>query len=288
MDATLYLARFVHYCAALQLCGVACFQALLAPPALRAALDQRSRALSLPTAILLVASALLWLLVQAAAMGDGWPDALNLPLQSAVLSSTSFGRVWSWHLAFCLLAAIAAIRPGNWPLLLLLATLVLCSLGLVGHAAIESGTYGLLNRVSQMLHLLSSAFWLGSLVPLLFCLCEFRKPGRFVDADTALRRFSGFGHLAVAILLGTGVANTWFVLRGSGLEPSSLYQQLLGMKIVIVLVMIGLAVVNRYVFVPRIPRGPGISELAHGTVAELAMSGALIGIVAVLGTLAPG
>lgn len=89
-------------------------------------------------------------------------------------------------------------------------------------------------------------------------------------------------------MLGSGVSNTWFILRGAALDPASLYQQLLGAKILIAATTVGLAVVNRYVFVPRIPNnGPGARQLARGTVAEMVLSATLIGIVSVLGTLPP-
>ena len=103
-----------------------------------------------------------------------------------------------------------------------------------------------------------------------------------------LRRFSGLGHLAVAVVLGSGISNTWFILRGATPDPSSLYQQMLGAKILIALTMVGLAIVNCYVLVPGIPdNGPGACQLGKGTVAEMMLSAAVVGIVSVLGTLPP-
>lgn len=223
-------------------------------------------------------------------MGDGWSDAFSAQTISLVLIETSFGRVWEWHLLFCLVALIAAtLRHSRaWLLLLVAATFALGSLGCIGHAAIDTGGLGILDKASHILHVLSTGFWVGSLAPLLYCLREINRPEHGADADSALRRFSGLGHLAVAIVLGSGISNTWFVLRDAMPNPNSPYQQLLGAKILIALTMVILAIVNRYVFVPRIPdNGPGARQLAHGTVAEMVLSAALVGIVSVLGTLPP-
>ncbi len=290
MDAVLYAARFIHYAAGIQLFGLAAFQAVLAPAGLRQALDKPSRRLAWVSAAFFLLGGLLWLAAQAGSMGEGWSDALNPQVIAIVLSETAFGHAWGWHLGFCVLALLALVsrRTEGWLPLLLLSTLALGSLGLVGHAAIDTGLMSILNRSSQILHLLSSGFWVGSLVPLLYCLVEIDRPDHAAAVDLALRRFSGLGHLAVAIVLGTGVSNTWFILRGGTLDPGSAYQQLLGAKILIAMTMVGLAVVNRYVFVPRIPNGgPGARQLARGTIAEMVLSAALIGIVSILGTLPP-
>jgi putative copper resistance protein D len=139
-----------------------------------------------------------------------------------------------------------------------------------------------------VLHLLSSGFWLGALAPLLFSLREMVLPDRGHHAALALRRFSGLGHFAVAAVLASGVSNSWFVLQGAALDAGSNDQRLLAAKVLIALTMVGLAVVNRYVFVPRIPNGgPGARQLAHGTIAEVVLSAALLAIVALLGMLSP-
>ena len=51
--------------------------------------------------------------------------------------------------------------------------------------------------------------------------------------------------------------------------------------------MLVLALVNRYVFVPRIPAGSGIGQLRAGTIAEILVSARILGLVSVLGVLAP-
>ena len=52
--------------------------------------------------------------------------------------------------------------------------------------------------------------------------------------------------------------------------------------------MIVFAIVNRYVFMPAIPNGgPGLNQLRLGTIAEIVLSGGVIGLVSILGALSP-
>ncbi|MEP7241602.1 MAG: CopD family protein, partial [Devosia sp.] len=203
--------------------------------------------------------------------------------------ATDFGHIWGPRLIVSALAVLAALPRADWArwFALALATLLLGSLGLVGHGAIGSGLVGLLNETSQALHLLSSGFWLGALLPLLYLLSLFRNPALAHQADVALRRFSGLGHLAVAILLLSGVANTWFVIGTNG-NLSAPYQQLLLLKIGIAGTMCLVAIANRYLFMPRIPNGgPGARQLARGTIAEIVLGAIILGLVATIGMMAP-
>ena len=290
MEFALDVARFIHYGAALQLFGVAVFQSLMAPAELRRHLDGSSRALALPCAWLLLLSAICWLALMAGTMGEGWADAVDPAVLFLVLRATAFGAVWIFQLILALLLVlILSFRSEEkWRSTTLLATLALGSLGLIGHATIGVGPMGIVNRTSQVLHLLASGFWIGSLAPLLFCLRAMLVSEYEAPAKVALQRFSGLGHVAVAIVIATGLANGWLLLRDTGLDVTSLYQELLLAKISIVGIMIVLAIVNRYVFMPAIPNGGrGLNRLRLGTIAEIALSGGVIGLVSILGALSP-
>ena len=267
MEFALDVVRFIHYAAALQLFGVGVFQSLMAPAELRRHLDGSSRALALPCAWLLLLSAISWLALMAGTMGEGWADAVNPAVLFLVLRATAFGTVWIFQLILALLLVLilSSRREEKWLSTTLLATLALGSLGLIGHATIGVGAMGIVNRTSQVLHLLASGFWIGSLVPLLFCLRAMLVSEHEAPAQVALQRFSGLGHFAVAIVIATGLANGWLLLRDTGLDVTSLYQELLLAKISIVGIMIVLAIVNRYVFMPAIPNGgPGLNQLRLG------------------------
>jgi copper resistance protein D len=291
VDPWLYFFRFLHYTSSLQLFGVAVFQAWIAPPELQRAMSKVSVHVAIASAIVFLVSGVGWLLVVAGSMGSGWADTVNPLIVTKVLQATRFGQVWTWHLGIALLALPAAAlvnrTRSGWTLLAILAALALGTLGLIGHAVVLDGPIGLMNRASHVLHALSSGFWLGSLLPLIYALGLLASPGIGRDADLALRRFSGLGHGAVAIALATGISNSWFVLRDAELDPTVPYQALLLLKILLVGGMLALALVNRYVFVPRIPDGPGIRQLRDGTIAEIVVSAMILALVSVLGVLSP-
>lgn len=85
------------------------------------------------------------------------------------------------------------------------------------------------------------------------------------DALVALRRFSRAGHLAVALSVLTGVASTAPVLGRWPVDLDSPYEDLLDTKAMAV--MTGLAIVNRYIFVPRLP--PTLPALCPATLVEV-------------------
>jgi putative copper resistance protein D len=287
VEAFLELGRFITYAAALQLFGVAVFQHWLAGAGLRAALQRNARAIAAVSALGLLVGELIWLAATAGTMGDGWTSATDPATIWLVLSATAFGRIWIFVLALSCGLAFAAVASPRWGPPAWGSIALLVSLALVGHSAIGTGYEGLLNRVSQTIHLTSSAFWVGSLLPLLLCLRFFRHIGHAAEAEAALRRFSGLGHYAVAALILSGVANTWFVLQGA-VDLAQPYQQLLLLKIAIAGLMCCLALINRYAFMPRIPNGgPGLRLLAQGTIAEMVLGGAVLGLVSVIGTLSP-
>lgn len=289
MDTWLAAARFFHYAAAIQLFGVTVFYWLLMPHEVQLAEARVAYRTSLLSAALLLVSSVAWLMGVAGSMGNGLVDAVNPETIALVLTQTGFGHVWGPHVLLCglaLLVSLSPSRPAGW-VLLVLSAFALGSLGLVGHAAMDSGLFGLANATSQILHLLSSGFWLGALIPLLSLIPLFGDPSHAAGADTTLRRFSGLGHFAVAVLMLTGVANSWFIL-GTRLDLGAPYQQLLLLKAAIAGTMCLLAIANRYVFMPRIPNGgPGARQLMQGTIAEVVLGAAVLTLVSVIGIMSP-
>ena len=231
-----------------------------------------------------------WLSLAAGTMGEGWATFPIPRPVSTVLSDTEFGQVWRWRLGLIiiLLGTMVLDRRHRWPIVALLGALILGSLGLVGHAVMLTGTLGWLNRLSHTIHLLAAGFWLGSLVPLIPCLRSMADPTIGVDASVALRRFSGLGHIAVATFLTTGVINTWLVLGVWPTDVTSPYQALLSAKVGLVAIMIGLALVNRYVLVPHLHSKPeALHLLRWNTFGEIILGFGVVGLVSVIGTLAP-
>ena len=101
-------------------------------------------------------------------------------------------------------------------------------------------------------------------------------------------RYSTMGHVAVFAVLVSGVVNSALILGPQILDVASTYQQLLLVKVAAVAVMVGVALFNRYVLVPRL-RQPGnaLSGLRTGTVIEIVTALAVIALVAWFGTIEP-
>ena len=279
--------RVVHYGAAMLLFGGGVFQQTLAPDPLRAQLGSRRVAIWL--GLLILVSAVLWFMGETADIGTGWGDALNADTLISIATATPFGNVWVWRLVLALLlVALCFVRrgTGRW-LQLDAAAILLASLALVGHAAMDDGTLGLLHRGNDMIHLLAAGFWLGSLPPLALSLRLARSPDLRQPVIVALRRFSGLGLFAVAAILVTGIANALLILLHGRLGPSP-YWLLLGLKIVLVLTMVGFAIVNRFRLMPRLKRGDdAFAVLRRNTLIEIALGAGVVVLVSAFGTLDP-
>ena len=252
----LILCRISFYAAATVLYGCGCFVAFLAPQRLR----QEIRSPFRPAAVVALLASLAWLPIQAAVVGDSWTSALD-GVTLLALSKTTGGTDW----------------------------FVRCALALSGHAEMDEGIRRALHILNHILHLLSGGFWLGSLVVLPAGLARLRDPALCADAKIALRRFSSAGHIAVALVVITGVVNTALILGHWPDDLASPYQLLLNAKIVLVVAMACLAVTNRYVFVPRLRRQPerAVANIRNGTLAELVLGAGVLVLVAVFGIMDP-
>jgi putative copper resistance protein D len=255
MLSTLYIAlRFIHFAALMVLFGSTVCSVLLVPQAFKPVLGRRLEKQWRCALWLSLLSALLLLAVQAGLMGSGWADTLNPQVWLAV-AGTQFGAVWLWQIFLSVVtAAVYLIRPRALQnVLLLLAAAQLILLAGVGHAAMREGIPGGFQRLNHAVHLLSAAWWAGGLLPLLMCMRLARRPRWRQAAIMAMMRFSRYGHLAVAAVIATGVVNAVLILGGT-LPLASSYVQLLLVKVVLVAVMVAIALINRYLLVPRFTR----------------------------------
>ncbi|WP_442801472.1 copper homeostasis membrane protein CopD [Serratia rubidaea] len=289
--ATLFvLCRFVHFTAVMLMFGIGLFTALLSPQRLSALLSRDLRPWLAGSTLAAAVSAVALLAVQAGLMGDGWQDTYQWDIWLAVLGTT-FGEVWRWHLALslCALAALWLPLRLRAAASALLGGLLLISMAFIGHAAMHSGLFGTLHCLSHALHLLAAGYWFGSLLPLLVCLRYLHLPQWRAEAVTTLIRFSRWGHLAVAVVLITGLLNGLMIVGGWPLDISSPYQRLLLIKSALVLLMVGVALTNRYAIVPALRSVPNLAQ--RGVIlacwSELALGGAVLLLVSLFATYAP-
>ena len=290
--AVLALCRFGEDAAGSLLWGASAYIWALVPAGLGAAVTARLRPWAAAAVAVAVLAVAVKLPAEVAGIGDGWPDALHPATVRSVLFDTSVGRGWAAQ-AGCalLLAAAVALPPGRRTAAVALASgLLLACLCLEGHAAMDEGWRGVLDRANDVLHVLSGGAWLGSLVPVLTILALPADDERSGEVATALRGFSRAGHAAVALVLLSGVLGTALILGRWPVDLASPYEALLDLKIACVLAMTGLALVNRYVVVPRRVRDPARAGLALrlGTSAEVALGFAALALVATFGLLDPG
>lgn len=281
-------SRFVFDSAALLLWGAGLFCWLIAPKELGAILWKKLAAARMVTVVLICLAVATMLPARAASLGDGWTSALDGKIIWLILVSTSVGSAWlvSAGTALVLIIVLAARRDHS-AVSSLLAAVLLCSTVLTGHSAMSEGWLKAVHQANSALHVLSAGAWIGALVPVLMILPGLRedKAGLFRDA---LMRFSTLGHLVVSAVIVSGVLSSVLILGGLPLEISSTYQLLLWIKIAVVAAMVGVAIANRYVFVPRLRAKTGaLNSLVMGTIMELLLASLAIGLVAWFGTLSP-
>ena len=138
--------------------------------------------------------------------------------------------------------------------------------------------------------------WLGALAALTILLLRRTAPDD-PAIHRALHGFAGLGTLAVALLVLTGLVNSWFLigLARVGDLGTSLYGQLLIANLFLFALMLVLAASNRFRLTPVLgsvlaggedPR-QALRRLRRSVAAETVVGAVLLAVVAVMGTLAP-
>ena len=248
-------------------------------------------------AIVALLSGVSLLLAVTANMAGSAAAALDPNTISTVLFDTSFGLVWCWRLLFAFLligACLAPLARRRMPAILVLSLLLLVSLGWVGHAVEGQGVARFVHQINQMVHLLAAGMWLGGLVPLTWLLGRARSPSGAAWISVArdvVPRFSHMGYVAVALLAATGAINTLLLVGSVEALAGTPYGRLLSLKILLFLVMVVLALINRFRLLPRLRREPQpsapLAALARSVLFEQALGFAVLAVVSVLGTWPP-
>ena len=192
LSAVYVSLRFIHFITLMVAFGCLLYGAWWAPAALRRLMMQRFYPLMRHLLLASALSALLMLMAQGGLMGNGWPDVWQPAIWQAV-AGTQFGGVWVWQilLAFVALAVVwlKPRRPGRLLLVLFCAQLLL--LAGVGHAAMNDGWLGIVQRTNHALHLFCVASWFGGLLPFIYCLRLAHGRCMHHDAVFALRASGG-------------------------------------------------------------------------------------------------
>lgn len=303
LEPGLILLRLAQEGAAMVLFGSSLFCVYALPldgPAAAAALTWPKKLLIYSAAILVLAS-LLGLIVQTAIMAGSITQGTKLQSLQAVLTATNFApaslvRAAAGAAALCVLILMAP-QMGLWHATSLLGAIACASLAWMGHGAATAGTPGRWHLAADVIHVMAAGMWVGALTMFMGVLCWPDNVGNAV-IHRALKGFGALGSALVAIVVATGLINSWFLIGLSHVADlwSSAYGRLLTFKLLLFASMLLLAATNRLWLTPglernlyrRLPRpGTSLTALRISILLEASAAVLIIFLVAWLGTLPP-
>lgn len=257
----------------------------------------RGRLLLLGLAMLGLALGIASFVVMSASMAGVAVAELDRETLVFVLRETGHGTAFMVQVLALLAAAGLALfgrgARGGW-LVAAAAGVAVGSLAWTGHAGATEALPGALHRLSDIVHLLAAAAWIGALVILLGAVAKADVAVR--KAHEALTAFAVAGSVIVALIIVTGIVNSVMIVGFASLPllPYTLYGQLLIAKLGLFALMLVLASLNRWRLTPQIglhrPNGEGPPEMKavrRSLVLETGAAITILGLVAWLGTLAP-
>jgi putative copper export protein/mono/diheme cytochrome c family protein len=288
-DTVLALLRGCHLLALASLFGTLVSMALVAPAGLNEAGLNEAGAAEAPARQALVrlarwsdALALLigiaWMVLQAAAIAGVTSIGETLTALVTVARGTRFGHLVLLRFVL-LLAAFPLLGGRRWGLAaaLLLAGAALAMQGGMGHAGAIGGSVGAVLLISEGLHLLAAGAWLGGLLPL-FLLAGL-LPAR--AASATCQSFTPVGLSAVLLIACTAVVQALQLIGGIGGLFGTEYGRTALLKLGLFLLLLVLAMANRFVLTERLRGEKGISRrLLRTSLAIESVLGALVIMVA--------
>ena len=222
-----------------------------------------------------------------------------------MISETPMGSAWQARIAALFLTLYIAIAMGGrkTPVWLVLVSLgsgaALASLAWTGHGAASEGIAGTRHLIADIVHLIAAGAWIGALAglgALLFRPAKTMSQDHLQITHRALEGFSIVGTVIVALIVISGLVNSWILVGPEHLLSmgSTLYGQLLIAKLVLFGAMLGLAAANRFRLTPALDQAvkgggplPAISRLRLSIIYETFAAFVILGLVAWLGTLEP-
>lgn len=214
---------------------------------------------------------------------------------------TDFGLMWQVRMASLVLVVLlmAGRRTAgvvSTAVACIAGAVALASLAWAGHGAMDEGVRRYGHLAADIAHLLAAGAWVGAL--LAFLVAGFRCAREAAGAALFGRCLAGFARTGtgiVSVLVFSGVVNylmiagpTWTGLLSSG------YGRLLVLKILLFVLMLALASLNRLRLVPALERAaPGAATSAAvrmvraSVLVESALALLVLALVAWLGTQAP-
>jgi putative copper resistance protein D len=251
-------------------------------------------------AITVALGSLAALVAQTAVMAGSLTEAVKPASLSFMVTGTALGLAMAVRAAMALTALVVLTvigqGPNLWRVTAVTGLAVVASFAWTGHGGSTPGPGGLIHLGADIVHATAAALWLGALAALLALLL--RRTGTDDPAiHRALHGFAGLGTLSVVLLTASGLINSGFLVGLTRIPAlgTSLYGQLLIAKLALFILMLVLAGANRFHLTPALgavvtgdgDTRPALRRLKHSVLAETAVGFILLGLVAVMGTLAP-
>jgi putative copper resistance protein D len=319
LSLPLIAARVVHFASTVMVAGTVLFMVLAAPSDLRghrdrigpviASLRDRLMVIAGVSLAISILSGTAWLLFLVAKIsGSSLTWAISTGAATTFLARTQFGHDWDARLVLAVLLAIALVRlrrNAGWRSVegFIAAALAMGFLGALawsGHGGATPGLRGGIHVTGDVLHLAAAGAWIGGVLPLGVLLSSAERMSAQAGisvAHDAASRFSTLGLIAVAVLIVTGLVNTWVLVGSVGALFEFQYGRLLLLKLALFLVMVAVAAVNRIQLTPRLTAAAesgshaglyALRRLKLNCFVETALGLAILIVVGVLGSMSPG
>ena len=253
----------------------------------------------LALAMLGIALSIASFIVMTASMAGVAVSELDRETLAFVVGETGHGAAFMVQMLALVVAVGLALLDwdarGGW-LVAAAAGVALGSLAWTGHAGATEEWPGALHRLSDIVHLLAAAAWIGALVILLRAVAATKSGAAVSAAQDALTAFAVAGSVIVGLIIVTGLVNSVMIVGFAGLPllPYTLYGQLLIAKLGLFALMLVLASLNRWRLTPRLDPKPddgdpsrAVAAVRTSLVLETGAAVTILTLVAWLGTLAP-
>lgn len=304
---TLIGARLLQYSGALVLLGAALFYLYgfrPGTPPTTAGQWAWQRLLVLTAASIALLGAVIWVMAETASMTGEASDAVNPTALWTVMWETRFGLACCARIALLTLSVIACLAINRmkvlWTAQAILGSAATVSFAWTGHGAIEIVKTGGIHLGGDLLHLLAAGIWVGALLPLLLLALRAKRSSAIGDAQAlqfALDRFSTIGFGVVAVIVLSGILNSWFLIGPSRWRATftTTYGIVLIVKLGLFGMMLVFAALNRYRLSPALNAAVNrerstqlpLYAVRSSIFTETALALLVLGAVSLLGTMEP-
>lgn len=178
--------------------------------------------------------------------GVGWTNAIHFSMLMETLRDTKFGLIWIVQIALMIILSfityfnIHSKGKKQWAsagIIVLFAILV--SKSFIGHAT--TFKYQAIGITIDFLHMAAASLWIGSLLAIIILL---RKKEDETAYWSTIQRYSYWGAAFVAIIVATGIFESFQFIPTFNALFNTLYGQIIIAKIVLLLFMVGFAFFN--------------------------------------------